>query len=61
MEPKKAASKAKMPPSAPTSQYPTPSASGTSDCTGAFRRAAPIEPRKRAEPKANTPPSLATI
>src|SRR5256885_11256957 len=50
-DPRKSASKAKMPPSEATSQYPTPSGSGTTDCTGAFSLRPPIEPRNAASPK----------
>src|SRR5436305_1940370 len=57
IEPRKGASKAKIPPSEATSQYPAPSPSGTRERTGALSRFPPIDPAKRASPKEYTAPS----
>ena len=50
-----------MPPSPATIQYPRPSAVGAIPVTAETRGTLPIEPKKAASPKANSPPSLATI
>ena len=59
-DPKNGASKVKMPPSAPTSQYPPVTGSGAMPTTGALSGIPPIEPSKGASPKAKIPPSAPT-
>jgi hypothetical protein len=49
-----------MPPSLATSQYPPPSGVPAMPTMGWFSGLEPMDPKKRASPKAKMPPSEAT-